>query len=242
MCEEKKPKLLLLSETHVTDDIADAEISITDYDIVRCDSNSRHTGGVIMYIHSSLKWKLIHKKFTSKTWSLVISIDDEDLYGRYGILYKSPKEKINDFLEILSEMCDETINLATRNIIFGDMNINVGRKSKNVKKYLNVLENHNLYQCVNLPTRVTKKSATIIDHIISNVEQINWNINVESPTDHFLVEVSLSQRKKKIVDERRVKFTCWKNYSKEKIIDALKLMKWQNCENVNDEFHQHIKT
>jgi hypothetical protein len=169
----------------------------------------------------------------SKTWCIVFSIDDADLYGRYGVMYKSPKEKINDFLEILDDIFEDALNPLTRNIIFGDMNINTARKAKNVKKYLSVLSNHNVEQCVNQPTRVNKKSATIIDHILTNVSDLNWCVNVESPSDHFKLEITIKNKKAQIVDRRKIKYTCWKNYSKEKLSEMLSLISWSDCDDVN---------
>lgn len=225
----------MLAETHVTDDIVNAEIEIDGYDLIRCNSNSRHTGGVIMFVQSSLKWKVIVNKCISKTWMLMISIDDVYMYGRYGVIYKSPKEKINDFLELLTDFCDESCNLETRNIIIGDMNINVGKKSKNVKKYLSVIDQLNLMQHVNIPTRVCKKSSTIIDHILSNEEKISWNVNVESPTDHSLIEISFKGGGKKLMEKPKIVRKCWRNYSKEKLIEEIKNIEW-NDDDITDEW------
>lgn len=45
-----KPMMLCCSETRTTEDIHDGELTIQGYDYVRSDSDSRHTGGVIIYI------------------------------------------------------------------------------------------------------------------------------------------------------------------------------------------------
>lgn len=232
----------MLSETHITDDISNKEIEIENYDIIQCDSHSRHTGGVIIYVIKSMKWKVVINRRQSKSWALVITIDDKNYFGRFGVIYKSPKEKINDFLSFLHDVCDESINLETRNLIFGDMNLNVGRKTKNMKKYLATVENHGLYQCINQPTRVTKKSSTTIDHILTNVEKLNWIINSKSPVDHYLIEVILNSEKLKMIDKRKVKFTCWKNYSKEKLKDMLKLIEWSPARDVNDITSNYAQT
>lgn len=169
----------------------------------------------------------------SKSWCVIFSVDDADFYGRFGVMYKSPKEKINDFLEILDDILEDAINPTTRFILFGDMNINVARNVKNVKKYMQCVKNHNVEQCVNKPTRVNKKSSTIIDHIISNVYDLNWSVNIESPSDHYRLEVSIKNRKDRNVDRRKIKFTCWKNYSKEKIKEMLSSIRWSNSSDVN---------
>lgn len=225
----------------MTDDISDKEIEIENYEIIRCDSNSRHTGGVAIFVKNDLKWKLISKRHRSKSWGLVISVDDRFMHGRFGVVYKSPKEKINDFLEFLDDFLDDSICLESRNIIFGDMNLNVGKKSKNVKKYLSAIENHGLQQCVNLPTRVTTKSSTVIDHILTNIEKINWNLNTDSPVDHYMLEIFINSQKRKDVDRRKIKYTCWKNYSPEKLREKLNNIEWKSSQCVNEKAYDMCK-
>ncbi|XP_077295857.1 kelch-like protein 40 [Arctopsyche grandis] len=45
VCE--KPWFLGLSETHVTSEIEDFELGMKGYNVIRCDSNSRHTGRIL---------------------------------------------------------------------------------------------------------------------------------------------------------------------------------------------------
>lgn len=49
LINESKPKVIILTETHITSEFLDAEININGYKVLRCDSNSRHTG-VLYYI------------------------------------------------------------------------------------------------------------------------------------------------------------------------------------------------
>lgn len=48
-------EFIILTETHVTDDIDDNEIFLKEYNINRCDSESRHTGGVIIFVNE--RWQ-----------------------------------------------------------------------------------------------------------------------------------------------------------------------------------------
>ena len=58
LVNRKKPAAIVLSETHITSDISDSEISIRGYNLVRCDSHSRHTGGVLIYVKKATRFKL----------------------------------------------------------------------------------------------------------------------------------------------------------------------------------------
>ncbi len=53
--QEEKALILALTESHLNDDIRDAEIMIDNYTIFRTDrSNHRKKGGVISYIHNQV--------------------------------------------------------------------------------------------------------------------------------------------------------------------------------------------
>lgn len=58
LLEKFKPKVLLLTETHITDEIGDHEINISGYELVRCISDSRHTGGVIAYVINTTAYSI----------------------------------------------------------------------------------------------------------------------------------------------------------------------------------------
>jgi hypothetical protein len=51
-------------------------------------------------------------------------------------------------------------------VIGGDFNINLLHSNKDVETYRNILSSYNLHILNDKPTRVTKNSITLIDHII----------------------------------------------------------------------------
>lgn len=59
LVNEKKPMIIFLTETHITIDINDSELKINGYNLVRCDSHSRHTGGVAIYVQEELSMNII---------------------------------------------------------------------------------------------------------------------------------------------------------------------------------------
>lgn len=207
---------------------------IENYDLIRCNSNSRHTGGVIIYIDKSLNWNLIDSTSKSRTWILSISINDSSINGRFVLVYKSPKEKINDFLEIIDDYLERVLISDKRIVILGDMNINLSKKTKNGKKYLKVLEQYSLKQFINEPTRETNKSQTIIDHLISNDDNISWKIEKDSVTDHHMILVDLNKSPNlcKMLPKKSV--VSWKNYSKEKLVELIEELEYMPNSNVND--------
>ncbi|CAB3981945.1 Hypothetical predicted protein [Paramuricea clavata] len=68
---------------------------------------------------------------------------------------------------VISQLCTEWDGLL---VITGDFNIDLLRPEQpQVKQYIDMLESLNLHQHVELPTRTTANSKTLIDHIISNI-------------------------------------------------------------------------
>ena len=77
-----------------------------------------------------------------------------------------PNELENHFKNILSKR--EITNKEL--VLIGDFNINVldFNESKMVKNFVNLMFRHALIPTGNRPTRFTRKTATAIDHIITN--------------------------------------------------------------------------
>ena len=78
-------------------------------------------------------------------------------------------------------------------VFTGDMNTDLMPGRKNIpftRQYLNILSSLNLHQHVTKPTRTTKNSSTLIDHIISNSpERITFTDVLPCPllSDHDAV-------------------------------------------------------
>lgn len=74
--------------------------------------------------------------------------------------------------------------------LLGDMNVNLlnYENSKSVQDYVDTLHGYGFHSCINRPTRLTRQSASIIDHIWSNdyTNNINPGILITDVTDHFL--------------------------------------------------------
>jgi len=49
------PATLGLSESRLIPEIEDSEVNVPGYSVVKCDSENRNTGGVILYIRDDIK-------------------------------------------------------------------------------------------------------------------------------------------------------------------------------------------
>lgn len=225
----------MLSETHITEDFLDCQLKIQGYILIRCDSNSRHTGGVAsMYIDENIKFDIVCKKHLSWTWYICIKIVNNIMNGYFAVFYKSPKEKVKYFInDIFDEFCEEHINDDNENLIVGDFNINFARKSKYTVEYLELLREYNLAQLIEEFTRVDEKknSKTIIDHVLSNnKKQKRCNINERDKIgDHFMIEIKCNINSNVSKKNENLEIVSWKKYDAKKVMELTNNINWQNA-------------
>ena len=84
--------------------------------------------------------------------------------------YRQPAGKIKPFKEYLKSVLSKLKNSNKQLYLIGDFNLNLLDYSTNtkVKNFINLLFQHGLMPLINKPTRVTRRSATLIDLIITN--------------------------------------------------------------------------
>lgn len=195
--------IILLAETHVTDNIQNQEIYIDNYEIIRCDSNSRHTGGVAIYLNENIKYKIINSE-TRDNIIYILSIEiikPKKYIGQYTIIYHSPSSSDAEFLNIFDEWLEKNNTNTKTHIICGDLNIDMAETSKKstYKKKLNkIINDHGLEQKIKEYTRITRETKTMIDLIITNNKNIEGIIiNNEQITDHATLSIINNKKKRR---------------------------------------------
>ena len=127
------PLLVCLTEARLTEDIEDFEVEIGGYQIVRVDSKSRHTGGVIMYVRDSVEILKVYKYQNDMNyWFVVIKLLVLGKIYMVGNMYHSPSSSDSEFLEFFGQWCDSLEDMTDRGqpiLIVGDFNINWLSKS-----------------------------------------------------------------------------------------------------------------
>ena len=124
--------------------------------------------GIIMYIHDSLNFKSQRDLDinTKNVESLSIElISKNSKKTGLSTIYRPPDGDFKAFNTFLEDIY--SISLESNNVP-GDFNLNVLDYNKNEKvtKFLNLTFEHGLVPVISKPTRVTKNTATAIDHIV----------------------------------------------------------------------------
>lgn len=176
---QNSPWLLFLHETHVTQDVEDIELEIEGYNIVRCNTESSHTGGVLIYIKKQQQRYRIefHNLKSMEYWAVGITnaIKKEKYY--IGCIYHSLSGSCSRFLDFFEEWQEMLIDSGKNIVVTGDFNINwfSDVESCRIRK---IVQMCGLKQVVKEATRISTRycqytdtiqtSSTLIDLVMTN--------------------------------------------------------------------------
>lgn len=229
LIKSKKPSVIFLSETHLIADVENNEVNIKNYNVMRCDSHSTHTGGVAMYVKKNIRYHVSHQRnYENSVWSLTVKFDNKHLKGTYIILYRSPNlitdKQFLDYFELLSE---EVVDHSQRIYICGDFNIDLLKRFTYSERVIRIIQSLGMKQLVRSPTRVTKDSRTLIEYVISN--DYNTSVNVlleEKISDHSTITFSSSSDRNCGHDNKKEMIEKLVKYSREDFMNELKKVDW----------------
>jgi chorismate mutase len=165
-----KYDVFTISETWLWHCIEDSEIEIDDYHVIRCDRPSVKTykrgGGILAYVHKKYELTEMKHSFSSpeKVQAIKFSIDMKYLKPIIIISIYRVADTPTSFIKQLEA---ETLQSNDKEIfILGDLNIDQLCPNENQLKPL--ITSLGLHQLIKTPTRVTDKTKTLIDLIITN--------------------------------------------------------------------------
>lgn len=192
LVNEKKPMIIFLTETHITIDINDSELKINGYNLVRCDSHSRHTGGVAIYVQEELSMNIISSQsYNNCIWILSIEIYCKQKLnsGIFSVVYRSPNSSIQFFITTFEQFCELHLDMSKIHIICGDFNIDL-KKSIYSKIITKSIKELGFKQIVKTPTRVTTTTSTLIDYVLVNDSKISAHVlNTDQISDHLTIMI-----------------------------------------------------
>ena len=205
----------------------------------RKDNYSNGGGGLIVYVRNSINARRREDLETHDIPCLWLEISPTN--GRsflVGNLYRPPNstvefcDRFEDFIDVISKEDKEFIILGdfNRNLLNDDIDRNWG----------NFITSLGLTQLVSEPTRVTKDSATLIDHIYTNTEENIQNVSVKKLclSDHYSI---FCNRKCSSVTGKNthqvITYRSFKNFDEVKFQEDLLTVPWeiiQNFDTVDD--------
>ena len=193
----RKPAAVALTETWLSAEVADAEVSIAGYTLFRCDRTGRIGGGTLLYVRDDIGASLVHKTIDSDgqyegLWCRVKF--SHRGYETVGVLYRSPGAAPSIMIEDLNRFAG-----GGHCLILGDFNVPMIDWDNDVCKpgadqftkdiFSTVCELY-LHQHVRDSTRTTTSSANILDLVFSPRESDVTDLQILPPigkSDHSTV-------------------------------------------------------
>lgn len=233
--KNRKPEVCFLNETHLTDNCDINDLKINKYKLITCNSYSRHTGGVCVYIDNSIiisNLKLIKKN--NLFWILSFETQINNVFTVIACVYLSSSENKSLILDEFENCFEE--NYENKSIIMcGDFNINLLAENTYTRRLKIFFVDNGLTQIVNYPTRVTEHSISLIDLCISNMNKNKISCDViqdEQISDHSMIEISINCKPNKSVIKNKTIDVCY-NYDIERFYQSIDTWYgfWDNLQN-----------
>ena len=205
------------------------EIEIDNYEMLyEYNKIGGQKGGIVVYVHESLKGskEYFFNNSPTKAWEgLTITVDGPQLKKPLKVhtVYRPPRDTHETFIKEFEPYIEKVKSDHHDTIIMGDFNYNLLEAPNNdsCQEYLDTMMTHELLPRITLPTKINRKSCTLIDHIFTRIknEKITSNacIYVSKISDHLPVFISLqheSSRWKNCPKYRYFRDTSTENYKK----------------------------
>ena len=199
----KQPDIIALSETKLRDGCILGNINLHGYKFNYVDSLT-NAGGVGLYIKDCFQFSVnanvqCELSVAETSW-IDITLNNSSVV--IAVVYRHPGSGAGDitrFNDSMQKMLDTANKKKRPFYIMGDFNIDLLKISNNetIRQYANTLLRSMCKCLIDLPTRVTTISKTLIDHIYSNdtKSRINSGILVTDISDHFPVFAIISKMK-----------------------------------------------
>ena len=153
--------------------------NIDNYELIRDDRKHGRGGGVALYVHESIKFKLRHDIKVVGVENIFIEIINEKTKNTIvGVVYRPPNNIIDNFLVNLDQSLDKLSQENKSISLMGDFNIDILLSNLNnaSHRFINTLSLYALYRHIDKATRISNTTETLIDNIFSN-ETHNITVN-----------------------------------------------------------------
>lgn len=243
--------ILTFCETWLDDDLENL-VQFENYSgLFRHKFGRKEGGGLALYVKNNLKFKIRHdllfpEQFRSSFDCMFVEIlaNKDNMHNQVkntilGVIYRSPSQQsIPELTESLQKLLQNIAKEDKNIILTGDLNIDLlQHNSSNITTdFLDMLISHNLIPKVTLPTRVTHSTATLIDHVFSNIDPEKAIVGTLTTdiTDHFSNFIFTDIAPKASSKPKYISYRKVNNQTIQKFNHALEKESWQDVFNSNN--------
>lgn len=199
---------------------------------------NKRGGGVGLFIINSLNYTLNNDDINNPCIeSISVSLMNLNILSnlthskanpiRIIIIYRPPNTEFSNFLYDFEQILTGS-NRPT--YIIGDFNINLDYDNKDKLNFEQLFFSYNFSPLINLPTRVSSHSASLLDNILTNIVSTHTSgVVIHDLSDHYPI-FSISKDSTFSVTGNIKTFSLQRNFSKlsiEKIKRDLRSISWQ---------------
>ena len=215
LCALEKPYFLAFAESHLNENIKEAEFNIPDYSYCASHRQQRKGGGVIIYINNNFTYKTLISASDTMCSIVAVYINELDLI--VFMVYRPPPDHSTHYHGDILEKSFKDIVIDNINkvmidykspvpdiIIAGDFNFpkalwkhGIGEavattrnEKRSLQQIIDVASDLNLLQKVTVGTRKSKSgNSNILELIFTNNHDLITNINIEHSeiSDHDFI-------------------------------------------------------
>ena len=183
-----------ISETWLNETNKDI-YNLNGYNHVPLVRQDRIHGGVSLFISASISYRILNEIFiiNKDIECLFIQIELNGDKIHVGIIYRTPDADVRNFCDYLVNILESLKPHNQSCYLIGDYNIDLLKHSTHnpTSEFLDLMFSYSLIPLINKPTRVTHKTATLIDNIFTNIykheNKYLTGILTTDISDHYII-------------------------------------------------------
>ena len=186
---------ICLQETWITESNSNISLfQIPNYELISTNAACSSHSGLAIYLYNTFSYTVRPIQSSSRLWEgMFLDIEADILNKKVTLcnLYRAPKDTnayLSQFIEEISPIIDVLSRESSNLIYVGDINIDLLKLQTRDKysEYFDILVNNGMLPHISLPTRFSRRTATLIDHIFCKFP----NSKQESSSGILLSDIS----------------------------------------------------
>ena len=203
----------------------------------RKDNNINGGGGIIVYVRDGINAKRredLETNDISCIWLEISPVKGKSFL--VGNMYRPPDSKV-EYNDRFENFIDNVLTEEKEFLLLGDFNKNLFNEDTD-RDWGNFTTSLGLTQLINEPTRVTKDSKTLIDHIYTTNEENIRSVKVEKicVSDHYAIFCNRSSHisPDKANQHQTITYRSFKNFVESNFLNDLNSVPWEIIESFDD--------
>lgn len=231
--------VIACSETWLNDRSYCDSFNLNGYKLYYKNRFGRMGGGVCLYVKSRFQANVCDNLALDdeQTDSLFVDISINATSNLIvGIVYRPPDVNPITFISKFEETLFDINRKNCNCIILGDFNIDISRDGPIINDFMNTIHSSSFTPTINRYTRVTHSSKSIIDNIITNIQnsRLESGVVVTDISDHYPIVLSLNLASKPPPKRCKIKISVLNERTLQQLHDNLESKVWTSVYETRD--------